>query len=69
MECPISIECTLSEVIERDEFKGITNVLAQIKGRHVAEHYLDEDGGLEASEFDNILYIGDGYQKSFRYMS
>jgi flavin reductase (DIM6/NTAB) family NADH-FMN oxidoreductase RutF len=67
-ECPISIECTLSDIIEREQFKGITNILAQIKGRLVAKDYLNDDGGLQSSEFDNVFYIGDGRQKGFRYM-
>ncbi|MEK5028490.1 flavin reductase family protein [Paenibacillus sp. FSL M7-1046] len=67
-ECPIAIECTLTDVIERDQFKGITNILAQIKGRYVAQDYLNDEGGLQSSEFDNVLYIGDGRKKSFRYL-
>ncbi|WP_438492626.1 flavin reductase family protein [Paenibacillus sp. IHBB 3054] len=67
-ECPIAIECTLTDVIERDQFKGIINILAQIKGRYVAQEYLNDDGGLQSSEFDNVVYIGDGRKKSFRYL-
>lgn len=67
-ECPIAIECTLTDIIERDQFKGITNIMALIKGRYVAKEYLNDDGGLQSSEFDNVLYIGDGRQKSFRYL-
>ncbi|WP_379134151.1 flavin reductase family protein [Paenibacillus sp. sgz500958] len=65
-ECPISIECTLTEVIERDHFQGITNILAQIKSRYVAKDYLDHDGRLQASQFDHVLYIGDGKVRGFR---
>lgn len=68
LECPIAIECTLTDIIERDQFKGITNILAQIKGRYVAKEYLNEEGGLKSSEFDHVLYIGDGRQKGFRYL-
>ncbi|MNF14535.1 hypothetical protein D3C81_2254430 [compost metagenome] len=64
----IAIECTLIHVIEHDQFKGITNILAKIKGRYVAGNVLNEEGGLQASELDNILYFGDGRQKSFRFM-
>lgn len=67
-ECPVAIECTLTDVIEREQFKGITNILAQIKGRYVAKDYLNDEGGLQSSEFDNVLYIGDGRKKAFRYM-
>jgi flavin reductase (DIM6/NTAB) family NADH-FMN oxidoreductase RutF len=67
-ECPISIECTLTDVIESQNFSGITNILALIKGRLVDESYLDEKGRLKVSEFDNILYIGDGVNKGYKYM-
>ncbi|MHA6528758.1 flavin reductase family protein [Paenibacillus sp. BAC0078] len=67
-ECPIAIECTLTDVIEHDEFKGITNILAKIKGRYVAKEYLNDENGLDSSKFDHVLYIGDGRQKSFRYL-
>ncbi|MBY0011972.1 flavin reductase family protein [Paenibacillus typhae] len=67
-ECPVAIECTMIDVIEHDQFKGITNILAKIQGRYVAGNVLNEEGGLQASELDNILYFGDGRQKSFRFM-
>ncbi|WP_077610358.1 flavin reductase family protein [Clostridium sp. Marseille-P2415] len=67
-ECPVSIECTLTDVIESENYKGITNVLARIKGRLVAETYLDANGRLNVSEFDDILYIGDGVNRGYRYM-
>lgn len=68
-ECPISIECTLTDVIERDEFSGITNVLGVIKGRLVSKEYLDDDNRLEFSKIDNLLYFGDGVKKGYKYMT
>lgn len=67
-ECPITMECTLTEAYEREPFKGIINVVAQIKGRYVAKHLLDENGRLELSGLDNIIYAGDGKVRGFRYL-
>ncbi|SEW43106.1 flavin reductase family protein [[Clostridium] fimetarium] len=67
-ECPISIECTLTDVFESQNHKGITNILASIKGRVISESYIDEKGRIKVSEFDNILYIGDGVNRGYRYM-
>ncbi len=65
-ECPISIECTLTDIIERPEFEGITNVLATIKGRLMAESKLDEHGRIKISELDHVFYYNDGVNKGLR---
>lgn len=67
-ECPIAIECTLTDVIERDAYKGVTNILGTIKGRLISKEYLDAENRLEFSKFDNLLYFGDGVNKGYRYM-
>ena len=67
-ECPISIECSLTDVIESGNHIGITNILAKIKGRLVAEEYLNSVGRLNVSAFDTISYIGDGDSRGFRNM-
>lgn len=67
-ECPISIECRLTDVFESQNHYGITNILAKIKGRLVAESYLNESGRLNPNAFDEVLYIGDGGSKGFRFM-
>lgn len=66
-ECPIAIECSLTEVIERDIFAGITNLLAQIKGRCAAGDYLASTGGLHLSKIHPVSYFGDGKAKSFKF--
>lgn len=66
-ECGISIECTLTEVIEREQFRGITNILAQIKGRCVSPELLKEDGYLDYPSLDPVLYVGDDSQRVYRY--
>lgn len=67
-ECPIAIECTLTDIIERDVYKGITNILGAIKGRLISKEYLDVENRLDFSKFDNLLYFGDGVNKGYRYM-
>lgn len=67
-ECPLSIECTLTDVLESENYKGITNILARIKGRVVSESYLDEKGRIKTSEFNDIIYIGDGVNRRYRYI-
>ncbi|OOM10590.1 flavin reductase family protein [Clostridium saccharobutylicum] len=67
-ECPISIECTLTDIIEKDAYKGVTNILGTIKGRLISNEYLNADDTLNLSKFDNLLYFGDGVNKGYRYM-
>ena len=66
-ECPIAIECTLTDVIEKEYYKGITNILANIKGRCISREYLDADGQLKYSAVNNVLYVGDDKNKVYRY--
>ncbi len=66
-ECPIAIECTLKDVIESDHFGGLTNLMAEIKGRSADEGYLSAEGGLELSRLDPIHYYGDGKTKGFKF--
>lgn len=67
-ECPITIECTLTDVIEKDAYAGITNILGIIKGRLISKEYLDDENRLKISKFDNLLYFGDGIKKGYRYI-
>lgn len=66
-ECPIAIECTLTDVIERDYYRGITNIMAKIKGRCISKEYIDTNGQLKYSDVDNVLYVGDDKNKVYRY--
>jgi flavin reductase (DIM6/NTAB) family NADH-FMN oxidoreductase RutF len=68
VECPIAIECSLTDVIERDYYSGVTNILANIKGRCISKEYLDEQGKLKYSKLDNVLYVGDDAKRVYRYM-
>lgn len=66
-ECPISIECTLADIIENDNFPGITNVLAEIKGRIISESLLNQNQQLDYASIDAVLYVGDDKNKMYRY--
>lgn len=68
-ECPISIECTLTDVLESPNYKGITNILALIKGRLISETLLDEKGNIKVEAFDEICYFSNGVNRGFRYFS
>jgi flavin reductase (DIM6/NTAB) family NADH-FMN oxidoreductase RutF len=65
-ECPVSIECTLTDSIEKENYGGLTNLLGEIKGRLVANEYLDEEGRIQTDAFHNIFYFGDGKKKGFQ---
>lgn len=64
----MAIECTLTDIIEKDAYNGITNILGTIKGRLISTEYLNTDNSLNFSKFDNLLYFGDGVNKGYRYM-
>ncbi len=66
-ECAISIECTLTDVIESEQYYGITNILAKIKGRCVATELLNENGYLDYPSLDPVLYVGDDAFRVYRY--
>ncbi|QGU94166.1 flavin reductase family protein [Clostridium bovifaecis] len=66
-ECTIAIECTLTDIIEREYYRGITNILAKVKGRIVSSEALDEEGKLNYVEVDPVLYVGDSAKRVYRY--
>lgn len=66
MECPVSIECTVTDVVENSDFPGIINLFAKIKGRLIAKEYLDENNRIVIPNFDNAIYYGDGKKRGFR---
>jgi flavin reductase (DIM6/NTAB) family NADH-FMN oxidoreductase RutF len=66
-ECPISIECTLTDIVENENFPNITNVLAEIKGRIISENLLSHDQQLDYASVDTVLYVGDDKNKMYRY--
>lgn len=66
-ECPISIECTLADVIEKDFHKGYTVVLAEINGRCISKDLISEDNHLKYSSLDPVTYVGNGDKCVYRY--
>lgn len=66
-ECAISIECSLTDIIENDEYPNITNILAKIKGRIVSNELLDKEGYLVYEKLDPVLYVGDTAKRVYRY--
>lgn len=66
-ECPISIECSLTNVTELEDFRGITTIFAAIKGRCVSTDLLDDEEHLIYSLLDPVLYVGDTANKTYRY--
>lgn len=66
-ECPVSIECSLTDIIETNDYPHITNILAKIKGRVIAESLLDEEEHLIYDELNPVLYVGDGAKRAYRY--
>lgn len=66
-ECLVAIECSLTDVIENDEYTHITNILAKVKGRCVANELLDEEKHLIYENLDPVLYVGDSAKRAYRY--
>jgi len=66
-ECPVAIECSLTDIIETDEYPHITNILAKIKGRLIAESLLDGEEHLIYEDLDPVLYVGDSAKRAYRY--
>lgn len=66
-ECPISIECTLADVIEKDYHNGYTVVLAEIKGRCISTELISEDKQLKYSSVDPVIYVGNSEKCVYRY--
>ncbi len=66
-ECPISIECTFADIMEKDFYKGYTVVLAEIKGRCISTELISNDNQLRYSSVDPVLYVGNGEKCVYRY--
>ena len=65
-ECILSIECKVEHIVE---YGGYTNFVASIKRRVVDESVLDEEGKLKGVEFNPIYFVGDEYQRVYRYFN
>lgn len=67
-ECPISFECTISEVIESANHPGITNVIATVKERWITSDLMNDEGLLIADNYNPILNVSDGIKRTFKYI-
>ena len=65
-ECILSIECKVEHIVE---YNGYTNFIASIERRVVDESVLDEEGKLKGVEFNPIYFVGDEYQRVYRYFN
>jgi len=66
--CVLNVECEVVQIIESDEFQDYSNVIAKIKGRIINEN-LQKDGTIIRDLINPILYLGDGYKRSYRYLN
>ncbi|MCL2592525.1 MAG: flavin reductase [Defluviitaleaceae bacterium] len=66
--CPINIECEVIEIIESNEFENYSNIIAKVRGRLIDEELL-KDGALDHEKFNSVIYIGDEYKRSYRYLN
>lgn len=65
--CMLNLECEVVQIVESDEFENYTNIIASIKGRWIKEE-LQEEGVLLRDNFNPVFYLGDGNQRSYRYL-
>lgn len=61
--CPVSIECQVEDLVE---FGALTNVVARVSRRVVAEELLDTEGHFKTQDFYPISYMGDGATRFYR---
>lgn len=63
--CPITLECRVEQV---QTFDSYTNFTARILRRTADENLLDEKGKFKSSEFNPLIYMGDGRERIYRYL-
>ncbi len=66
--CILNIECEVIQIVESDEFQNYSNIIAKIKGRLIDEELL-KDGIITRESLNPVLYLGDGYKRSYRYLN
>ncbi|MBI6875682.1 flavin reductase family protein [Clostridium aciditolerans] len=65
--CILNIECEVVQIVESDEFENYSNIIAKIKGRFINEE-LQKDEIIIRECLNPVLYVGDGYKRSYRYL-
>lgn len=65
-ESPIALECMVDEVFEMPSNPDLIFVIASIIGRKVAARLMTEDGTLNSTALDPVLFVGDSKQRIYR---
>lgn len=63
--CPLVLDCRVDRIVEED---GICHIFAKILERLVAPELLDEKGHFKNQLFAPTYFMGDGYQRVYRYL-
>ena len=63
--CPVVLDCQVDRIIEED---GICHIFAKIIERLVDPELLDEKGHFRNELFAPTYFMGDGYQRVYRYL-
>lgn len=63
--CLLVLDCRVDRIVEED---GICHIFAKILERLVAPELLDEKGHFKNQLFAPTYFMGDGYQRVYRYL-
>lgn len=63
--CPLVLDCRVDRIVEED---GICHIFAKILERLVTPELLDEKGHFKNQLFAPTYFMGDGYQRVYRYL-
>ena len=64
-DCPVVLDCQVDRIVEEE---GICHIFAKIVERLVAPELLDEKGHFRNELFAPTYFMGDGYQRVYRYL-
>ena len=63
--CPVVLDCQVDRIIEED---GICHIFAKILDRLANPELLDDKGHFRNELFAPTYFMGDGYQRVYRYL-
>ena len=64
-DCPVVLDCQVDRIVEEE---GICHIFAKIVERLVDPELLDEKGHFRNELFAPTYFMGDGYQRVYRYL-
>lgn len=64
-DCPVVLDCQVDRIVEEE---GICHIFAKIIERLVDPELLDEKGHFRNELFAPTYFMGDGYQRVYRYL-